>query len=79
MTKQNKLTVHIFQSNVSTFRIIIMNLGDNNVNVFSLQELDVSKLNVPVMGGHSGVTIIPVISQANPSVSFPPVSTIDNC
>lgn len=29
-------------------------------------------VNVPVIGGHSGVTIIPLISQATPSVSFPP-------
>lgn len=26
---------------------------------------------MPVIGGHSGVTIIPLISQTNPSVSFP--------
>ncbi|KAJ9599604.1 hypothetical protein L9F63_009921 [Diploptera punctata] len=28
------------------------------------------KVNVPVVGGHSGVTIIPLISQAKPSVEF---------
>lgn len=28
-------------------------------------------MSVPVIGGHSGITIIPVISQAKPSVSFP--------
>lgn len=27
-------------------------------------------MNVPVVGGHSGVTIIPLISQAKPSVDF---------
>ena len=27
-------------------------------------------MNVPVVGGHSGVTIIPLISQAKPSVEF---------
>jgi len=27
-------------------------------------------VNVPVVGGHSGVTIIPLISQAKPSVEF---------
>lgn len=27
---------------------------------------------MPVIGGHSGITIIPVISLATPSVSFPP-------
>ncbi|CAH1380788.1 unnamed protein product [Tenebrio molitor] len=34
-----------------------------------LNPLDVK---VPVIGGHSGVTIIPLISQATPAVSFPP-------
>lgn len=33
--------------------------------------VDPSKVNVPVIGGHSGVTIIPVLSQTTPSVSFP--------
>uniref|UniRef100_A0A1I8FQN0 Malate dehydrogenase n=1 Tax=Macrostomum lignano TaxID=282301 RepID=A0A1I8FQN0_9PLAT len=33
----------------------------------SAKGLDVSKVSVPVIGGHSGVTIIPVISQAVPS------------
>lgn len=28
------------------------------------------KVKVPVIGGHAGVTIMPLISQATPSVSF---------
>ena len=28
-------------------------------------------MNVPVVGGHSGITIIPLISQTTPAVSFP--------
>lgn len=32
---------------------------------------DVASTSVPVIGGHAGITIIPVISQATPSVSFP--------
>jgi len=35
------------------------------------QGLDPQKVNVPVIGGHSGITIIPLISQCTPSVSFP--------
>ena len=27
-------------------------------------------MNVPVIGGHAGITIIPVISQATPAVTF---------
>lgn len=33
--------------------------------------MDAALVNVPVIGGHSGVTIIPLISQAKPNVSFP--------
>ena len=35
-----------------------------------VQNLDVTTVNVPVIGGHAGITIIPVISQATPAVSF---------
>ena len=31
-------------------------------------------MNCPVIGGHSGVTIVPLISQCRPPVSFPTVS-----
>ncbi|XP_071179846.1 malate dehydrogenase, mitochondrial-like [Mytilus edulis] len=54
------------------FGVTTLDIVRSNAFVAEAKELDVSKLNVPVMGGHSGVTIIPVISQANPSVSFPP-------
>lgn len=33
--------------------------------------VDPTKVNVPVIGGHSGVTIIPLLSQTTPSVNFP--------
>ena len=33
--------------------------------------MDPQKVNIPVIGGHSGITIIPLMSQAKPSVSFP--------
>lgn len=32
---------------------------------------DASKLNVPVVGGHSGETIVPLFSQTNPKVDIP--------
>lgn len=35
------------------------------------QSLDPATVNVPVIGGHAGITIIPLISQCQPSVSFP--------
>ncbi|WAR01149.1 MDHM-like protein, partial [Mya arenaria] len=33
--------------------------------------LSVKSVNLPVIGGHSGVTIVPLISQCTPQVSFP--------
>lgn len=41
-----------------------------NTFVAGLKGLDVSKTNVPVIGGHSGVTILPLLSQVVPKVSF---------
>ncbi|KAL4223111.1 malate dehydrogenase [Mactra antiquata] len=35
------------------------------------KELSVKSINLPIIGGHSGVTIIPLISQCTPAVSFP--------
>jgi malate dehydrogenase len=31
---------------------------------------DINKVNVPVVGGHAGTTIVPLLSQASPSVTF---------
>lgn len=41
-----------------------------NTFVAELKGLDVTKTNVPVIGGHSGNTIIPLLSQVSPTVSF---------
>jgi len=41
-----------------------------NAFVAELKGLDVSKTSVPVIGGHSGNTIIPLLSQVSPSVQF---------
>lgn len=41
-----------------------------NAFVAQLKGLDVSKTSVPVIGGHSGNTIIPLLSQVSPSVQF---------
>jgi malate dehydrogenase len=37
---------------------------------FNLKGLDPTRVNVPVIGGHSGNTIIPLLSQVSPPVSF---------
>ena len=33
--------------------------------------LDPADVNCPVVGGHAGVTIMPLISQCSPAVEFP--------
>uniref|UniRef100_A0A914WP15 Malate dehydrogenase n=1 Tax=Plectus sambesii TaxID=2011161 RepID=A0A914WP15_9BILA len=38
--------------------------------VSTMKGTDVSKTTVPVIGGHAGVTIIPLLSQVKPSVKF---------
>jgi len=42
----------------------------SNTFVAELKGTDVTKTSVPVIGGHSGNTIIPLLSQVTPSVTF---------
>lgn len=53
------------------FGVSTLDIVRANAFIAEAKNLDATKVNVPVIGGHSGVTIIPVISQCNPSVSFP--------
>ena len=41
-----------------------------NTFVAEAKGVDVKDMNVPVIGGHAGETILPLLSQATPSVSF---------
>lgn len=41
-----------------------------NTFVAELKGLDVSKTSIPVVGGHSGPSIVPLLSQVSPSVQF---------
>lgn len=41
-----------------------------NTFVAELKGLDVTKTSVPVIGGHSGNTIVPLLSQVSPAVQF---------
>ena len=36
-----------------------------------INQPDPQKLNIPVIGGHSGETIVPLFSQAKPSINIP--------
>merc|ERR1740128_1300678 len=37
----------------------------------TMKNIDPMKVNCPVVGGHAGVTIMPLISQCTPAVEFP--------
>jgi len=53
------------------FGVTTLDVVRANEFVGALKGLDPTTVNVPVIGGHAGVTIIPLISQATPSVEFP--------
>jgi len=53
------------------FGVTTLDVVRSNTFIAEAKGLDVSKVNVPVIGGHSGITIIPIISQCTPAVSFP--------
>lgn len=54
------------------FGVTSLDIVRANTFIAQAKGLDVSQVNCPVVGGHSGVTIIPLISQCTPPVSFPP-------
>ncbi|RZF42368.1 hypothetical protein LSTR_LSTR004176 [Laodelphax striatellus] len=53
------------------FGVTTLDIVRANRFVAELKGLDPATVNIPVIGGHSGVTIIPLISQAKPAVDFP--------
>jgi len=53
------------------FGVTTLDVVRSNTFIAEGKGLDVSKVNCPVIGGHSGITIIPIISQCTPAVSFP--------
>lgn len=53
------------------FGVTTLDVVRANTFVAEAKGLDASVVNIPVIGGHAGVTIIPVFSQAKPAVSFP--------
>jgi len=52
------------------FGVTTLDVVRANAFVAEAKGLDVASVNVPVIGGHAGVTIIPLMSQAVPSVQF---------
>lgn len=53
------------------FGVTTLDIVRANTFVGELKNLDPTEVNVPVIGGHAGATIIPLISQAKPTVTFP--------
>lgn len=52
------------------FGVSTLDVVRANTFIAELKGLDPSQVNCPVIGGHSGVTIIPLISQCKPAVTF---------
>lgn len=53
------------------FGVTMLDVVRANTFIAQAKGLDVHDVNCPVVGGHSGVTIVPLISQCQPFVSFP--------
>jgi malate dehydrogenase len=53
------------------FGVSTLDIVRANTFIGEASGVDPLKVNIPVIGGHSGVTIIPLLSQATPSVKFP--------
>jgi len=53
------------------FGVTSLDVVRANTFIAEAKGIDPKDVNVPVIGGHSGVTIIPLLSQVKPSVSFP--------
>jgi len=52
------------------FGVTTLDVVRSQAFVAGLKKLDVSSVHVDVVGGHSGVTIIPLLSQVKPSAKF---------
>lgn len=53
------------------FGVTTLDVVRANTFIGGLKGLDPTTVNCPVVGGHAGITIIPLISQCQPGVSFP--------
>merc|ERR1712115_345480 len=53
------------------FGVTTLDIVRANKFISELKGLDPADVNSPVIGGHAGVTIMPLISQCTPSVEFP--------
>merc|ERR1719295_195719 len=54
------------------FGVTTLDIVRANKFISELKNLDPQDVNCPVVGGHAGITIMPLISQCTPSVEFSP-------
>merc|ERR1712038_1482353 len=54
------------------FGVTTLDVVRANAFIGELKGLDPQDVNCPVIGGHAGITILPVISQCTPKVEFAP-------
>merc|ERR1711931_405880 len=52
------------------FGVTTLDVVRSNEFIGALKGIDPADVNVPVIGGHAGITIIPILSQVTPKVSF---------
>ncbi|KJE97158.1 malate dehydrogenase [Capsaspora owczarzaki ATCC 30864] len=52
------------------FGVTTLDIVRANTFVAQARDLDPQAVNVPVIGGHAGITILPLISQSSPKVTF---------
>ncbi|XP_076231096.1 malate dehydrogenase 2 [Calliopsis andreniformis] len=53
------------------FGVTTLDIVRANTFIAEAKGLNPQEVSIPVIGGHSGITIIPLISQCKPAVSFP--------
>merc|ERR1712055_1205329 len=53
------------------FGVTTLDVVRSNKFISELKDLDPQDVNCPVVGGHAGATIMPLISQCTPAVEFP--------
>merc|ERR1712158_335484 len=58
------------------FGVTTLDLVRSNAFIAEAAGSDVNNTRVPVIGGHAGITIIPVMSQATPALSLPQSETV---
>lgn len=56
------------------FGVTTLDVVRANAFIGEKKGFDPQQVNVPIVGGHAGITIIPLISQATPPVQFPGIA-----